>query len=84
MLALGGITAVLGVLYARTQNHLKRLLAYHTVENIGIIFIGVGFSNVFRATAGGSRTRAHPAALFHVLRDSVFFIFMFFLAGSVY
>ncbi|HAS85772.1 MAG TPA: hydrogenase 4 subunit B, partial [Candidatus Competibacteraceae bacterium] len=37
VLAVGGITAVLGVLYALMQHDLKRLLAYHTVENIGII-----------------------------------------------
>src|ERR1035437_332223 len=42
VLALGGATAVLGVLYALMQHDLKRLLAYHTVENIGIIFIGLG------------------------------------------
>jgi formate hydrogenlyase subunit 3/multisubunit Na+/H+ antiporter MnhD subunit len=41
VLAFGGITAVMGVLYALMQHDLKRLLAYHTVENIGIIFIGL-------------------------------------------
>ena len=41
---LGGVTAVLGVLYALMQHDLKRLLAYHTVENIGIIFIGLGLA----------------------------------------
>ena len=49
MLALGGITAVLGVLYALMQHDLKRLLAYHTVENIGIIFIGLGLALAFQA-----------------------------------
>src|SRR5262245_44797849 len=39
VLAVGGITAAMGVLYALMQHDLKRLLAYHTVENIGIIFI---------------------------------------------
>ena len=42
VLALGGITAAMGVLYALMQHDLKRLLAYHTVENIGIIFVGLG------------------------------------------
>ena len=55
VLALGGITAVLGVLYALMQHDLKRLLAYHTVENIGIIFIGVGLAMVFRAAAASRR-----------------------------
>src|SRR6185436_14011158 len=41
---LGGITAVLGVLYALMQEDLKRLLAYSTVENVGIIFIGLGLA----------------------------------------
>src|SRR4029077_9356422 len=41
VLAVGGITAVMGVLYALMQHDLKRLLAYHTVENIGIIYIGL-------------------------------------------
>ncbi len=42
VLVLGGITAVIGVLYALMEHDLKRLLAYHTIENIGIIFIGLG------------------------------------------
>ena len=49
VLALGGVTAVMGVLYALMQHDLKRLLAYHTVENIGIIFIGLGLALAFRA-----------------------------------
>ena len=49
VLAFGGVTAVLGVLYALMQNDLKRLLAYHTVENIGIIFIGLGLALAFQA-----------------------------------
>src|SRR6185312_17093859 len=42
VLVLAGATTVMGVLYALMQHDLKRLLAYHTVENIGIIFIGLG------------------------------------------
>ena len=49
VLALGGITCVMGVLYALMQHDLKRLLAYHTVENIGIIFIGLGLALAFKA-----------------------------------
>src|SRR6185437_14269490 len=44
VLAVGGVTAVMGVLYALMQHDLKRLLAYHTVENIGIIYIGLGLA----------------------------------------
>ena len=68
VLALGGITAVLGVLYALMQHDLKRLLAYHTVENIGIIFIGLGLALAFRANgmalAGGARPHGGAAARF--------------------
>ena len=48
VLAAGGVTAVMGVLYALMQHDLKRLLAYHTVENIGIIFIGLGLALAFQ------------------------------------
>ena len=44
---------MLGVLYALMQHDLKRLLAYHTVENIGIIFIGLGLALAFRAKRHG-------------------------------
>ena len=49
VLALAGITTVMGVLYALMQHDLKRLLAYHTVENIGIIFVGLGLALAFKA-----------------------------------
>ncbi len=49
VLALGGLTSVLGVLYALMQHDLKRLFAYHTVENIGIIFTGLGLALAFKA-----------------------------------
>ena len=84
VLVLGGITAALGVLYALMQHDLKRLLAYHTVENIGIIFIGLGLALAFRAnemTAGAAL--ALTAALFHVLNHSLFKSLLFFGAGAV-
>jgi hypothetical protein len=49
VLALAGITTFMGVLYALMQHDLKRLLAYHTVENIGIIFIGIWLALAFKA-----------------------------------
>ena len=58
VLGLGGITAVLGVLYALMQNDLKRLLAYSTVENIGIIFLGLGLAMAFRADGDPDRRGA--------------------------
>ena len=84
VLALGGITAVLGVLYALMEHDLKRLLAYHTVENIGIIFIGLGLALAFQAN--GLQVGAAlslTAALFHVFNHSVFKSLLFFGAGAV-
>ena len=84
VLALGGITAVLGVLYALMQHDLKRLLAYHTVENIGIIFIGLGLALAFQANGmAGAAALALTAALFHVLNHSLFKSLLFFGAGAV-
>ncbi len=84
VLSLGGITAVLGVLYALMQHDLKRLLAYHTVENIGIIFIGLGLALAFRADGMKlAAALALAAALFHVFNHSLFKSLLFFGAGSV-
>lgn len=84
LLALGAITALLGVLYALMQHDLKTLLAYHTVENIGIIIIGIGLALAFKAndmeTFAGL---ALGAALLHVLNHAVFKSLLFFGAGAV-
>ena len=64
---LAGITCVLGVLSALMQHDLKRLLAYHTVENIGIIFIGLGLALAFSAHGmQAPAALALTAALLHV------------------
>jgi formate hydrogenlyase subunit 3/multisubunit Na+/H+ antiporter MnhD subunit len=84
VLALGGITSVLGVLYALMQHDLKRLLAYHTVENIGIIFIGLGLAMAFQAyQVTWAAALALTAALFHVLNHSLFKSLLFFGSGAV-
>ncbi len=84
VLLAGGATAVLGVLYALMQHDLKRLLAYHTVENIGIIFIGLGLALAFDANAlPGAAALALTAALFHVFNHSIFKSLLFFGAGAV-
>jgi len=84
VLLLGGTTAVLGVLYALMQHDLKRLLAYHTVENIGIIFIGLGLALAFNANGMSvAAALALTAALFHVLNHSLFKSLLFFGAGAV-
>ena len=84
VLALGGVTAVMGILYALMERDLKRLLAYSTIENVGIIFIGLGLalafaSNNMQAAAALSLT----AALFHVFNHSLFKSLLFFGAGAV-
>src|SRR5260221_8652107 len=84
VLALRGITAVLGVLYALMQHDLKRLLAYHTVENIGIIYIGLGLALAFEANGiGWGAAPAAPPGRFHVFNHSLFKSLLFFGAGAV-
>src|SRR5512139_4280191 len=84
VLAVGGVTAVMGVLYALMQHDLKRLLAYHTVENIGIIYIGLGLGLAFKANEmWAPAALAVTAALFHVLNHSLFKSILFFGAGAV-
>jgi formate hydrogenlyase subunit 3/multisubunit Na+/H+ antiporter MnhD subunit len=84
VLSLGGITAVMGVLYALMQHDLKRLLAYHTVENIGIIFIGLGLALAFKAYGMDfAAALAMTAGLLHVFNHSVFKSLLFFGSGAV-
>ena len=84
VLALGGITAVMGLLYAVMQHDLKRLLAYSTVENIGIIFVGLGLALAFEAHGMQfAAALALTAALFHVFNHSLFKSLLFFGAGAV-
>jgi formate hydrogenlyase subunit 3/multisubunit Na+/H+ antiporter MnhD subunit len=84
VLTLGGATAVMGVLYALMQHDLKRLLAYHTVENIGIIYIGLGLALAFKAFVMPTvAALALTAGLLHVLNHSLFKSLLFFGAGAV-
>ena len=82
--ALGVVSAVLGVAFALGQHDLKRLLAYHSVENIGIILMGVGFGMV--ATAHGQAAwgaLALAGGLLHVWNHGLFKALLFLGAGSV-
>ncbi|MEK7773274.1 MAG: hydrogenase 4 subunit B [Deltaproteobacteria bacterium] len=84
VLTLGLVTAVLGILYALMQNDLKKLLAYSSVENIGIILIALGLSMIF--TSFGMTTLAAlamAAALYHILNHAVFKGLLFMGAGAV-
>jgi hydrogenase-4 component B len=84
ILALGSITAVMGILYAMMDNDLKRLLAYSTIENVGIIFTSLGLALAFQANGMKlAAALAFTAALFHVLNHSVFKSLLFFGAGAV-
>jgi hydrogenase-4 component B len=86
VLILGTTSAVLGVLYALQQHDLKRLLAFHSVENIGIILIGVGLAMVLwrrEGASGALATVALTAALLHTLNHAAFKGLLFLAAGSV-
>ncbi|MBP9902342.1 MAG: NADH-quinone oxidoreductase subunit H [Verrucomicrobia bacterium] len=82
--ALGVISAVLGVAFALGQHDLKRLLAYHSVENIGIILIGLGFALVAVEQGDAAWGRlALAGGLLHVWNHGLFKALLFFGAGSV-
>ena len=84
LLGLGILSGVLGVAFALGQHDLKRLLAYHSIENIGIILMGLGLGTM-------GKSLGHPVlqvlgfagALLHVLNHSLFKGLLFLSAGSV-
>ncbi|HAB17491.1 MAG TPA: NADH-quinone oxidoreductase subunit H, partial [Verrucomicrobiales bacterium] len=81
---LGITSAVLGVAFALGQHDLKRLLAYHSVENIGIILIGLGFALVAMGQGEATWGRlALAGGLLHVWNHGLFKALLFFAAGSV-
>ena len=84
VLGVGAVSALLGVLYALMEHDLKRLLAYHSVENIGIILIGVGAGMIFHGY--GLMTLAalgFVGGLYHTLNHATFKGLLFLGAGSV-
>ena len=84
VLALGGVTAAMGVLYALMQDDLKRLLAYSTVENVGIIFIMLGLALAFKTYGmANASALAFTAGLLHVFNHSAFKSLLFFGSGAV-
>jgi hydrogenase-4 component B len=83
-MALGALSAILGVLYALTQNDVKRLLAYSTIENAGLIVLSLGAAMVALAYGKSElATVAVAASLAHVLNHAVFKGLLFLGAGSV-
>ena len=85
VLAIGAVSAILGVLWALAQHDIKRLLAYHSVENIGIILMGIGLGAL--ASAQGRPVLAaigYGAALRHTVNHALFKSLLFLCAGAVY
>ena len=84
VLVAGVVSALLGVLYALMEHDLKRLLAYHSIENIGIILMGFGSALLFRSFGHPQLAAlALVAGLFHTLNHGVFKCLLFLGAGSV-
>ncbi len=84
VLGVGAVSALLGVLYALMEHDLKRLLAYHSVENIGIILIGIGAGLIFHSY--GLMTLAalgFIGGLYHTINHASFKSLLFLGAGSV-
>jgi len=79
------ISGILGVMMAIVQHDLKRLLAYHSIENIGIIGIGIGLGVIGLSTGNNALSLlGFSGGLLHVLNHSLFKSLLFFNAGSVY
>ena len=84
LIVVGSVSAVLGILYAVTEHEMKRVLAFSTIENMGIITVGIGVALTFQAH--GLETLAAAAltaALLHLLSHSVIKGALFLAAGSV-
>ncbi len=85
VLAIATLTVLYGVLYAITQHDIKRLLAYSSIENIGIIGVGIGVGMLGLAYGNNIvATFGFAGGLLHVLNHSIFKELMFFAAGSTY
>jgi formate hydrogenlyase subunit 3/multisubunit Na+/H+ antiporter MnhD subunit len=85
LLAGGALSGVLGVLWALAQHDLKRLLAFHSVENIGIIALGLG-AGVLGVAYGAPRVAqlGFAGAALHTVNHALFKSLLFLGAGAVY
>lgn len=84
ILLFGTISALLGVVYALKEHDIKRLLAYHSIENIGIILIGLGLAIIFDSYGlDNLATLSLAAAILHTLNHAIFKSLLFLTAGSV-
>ena len=85
ILGISLLSGILGVLQAIVQNDIKKLLAYSSIENIGIIGIGIGLGVIGLASENSVLTLlGFSGALLHTLNHSLFKSMLFFAAGSVY
>jgi NADH:ubiquinone oxidoreductase subunit 5 (subunit L)/multisubunit Na+/H+ antiporter MnhA subunit len=84
ILVMGSLSAVLGVIYALKEHDIKGMLAYSSIENIGIIFMGIGLYVIFSVTnLPLLATMSLLGALFHSLNHALFKSLLFLSAGSV-
>ena len=84
VLTIGTVSAVLGVLYALMEHDLKRLLAYHSIENIGIILMGLGAALMFwHANHQVLAALALIAGLYHTINHALFKALLFLGAGAI-
>lgn len=84
ILLFGAVSALLGVIYALKEHDIKKLLAYHSIENIGIILLGVGLYIVFKShNLPDLATLALAGGLFHTLNHALFKSLLFLTGGSV-
>ena len=84
VILLGAVTAVLGILFATMDGDAKRVLAYSTIENIGVIFAALGLALAFRANGTPALAAlAFSAGLFHVFNHMLFKSLLFMGAGAV-
>ncbi|VVB96887.1 F(420)H(2) dehydrogenase subunit M [uncultured archaeon] len=84
VLAAGALSAILGILYALVEPDIKRMLAFSSIENIGIILLGLGASMIFYANGSPALSAiAAIAALYHLFNHSVFKGLLFMGAGSI-
>jgi formate hydrogenlyase subunit 3/multisubunit Na+/H+ antiporter MnhD subunit len=83
-LVVGLLTALFGVMFAAVQTDMKRLLAYSSIENIGIIVAGIGLTLIFHAyKAGPLAALALAATLYHCINHAFFKSLLFLVTGTV-
>lgn len=84
LLALGLLSALFGAIFAAVQTEMKRLLAYSSIENLGIVFAGLGLCLIFHASAMPAvAALALAATLYHCLNHAFFKSLLFLATGSV-